>query len=707
MISDKQLLKQFNEHKDEAFRSLASQKEAARQAYDFYAGNEMTYKTGASQDDKKMVNVNQVKPFIDSVQGFLIQNRRNAVYHAAIWDNDEQRQKSGYINRMSQYFRDNANADQVESDQDRDMLICGIGATDTNLTYNDYDATTDPNGEIVKECIPIIYEAWWDPAAKAKNLTDASYVFRAKTFHLEAAKDLFDRPEQDFTTVMQDSRDGGKFFDSQQNATISVELDKVNKDMVNVYYYQWCEINKFYRIKNPLPQILEVNPDGAIAIMQILEGLKAQRINITHNRRESQEDIFDFKPDSEILIVPSNLKEPVRNVFLQFGIDLDFEEGKRKEFFTGIISGEKVFTKYKNIDQTGFSIKFKTGFYDINNALWFGMVRSLQTPALFVGKLTTETLNIISASAKPGVLYETGAVENPDGFEKKYAINGSAIEVEDGAISGGKIRDKQVMTNISGYADMLAFFQQGFNNALGIGSGFFGAVESKEETGILQRQRVKRTISILANYFDSVTLYQKLEAKSFLPLMRALAEESADRLLMITGENGVVSFERFGADEFADRYEVTVGEAPDTDTAKQDAIDATVALADRLLASQDPNERSKGTQIATLVYDLLPGVPNDVKRKVEAIMMDPEPTPEQIQQQQQEQQLRQQAQMLELEEKQVDIASKQADINQSEAKVRESESKTIKNLSEGRKVDTETEIMEEGGIQDYSTTNII
>ena len=63
--------------------------------------------------------------------------------------------------------------------------------------------------------------------------------------------------------------------------------------------------------------------------------------------------------------------------------------------------------------------------------------------------------------------------------------------------------------------------------------------------------------------------------------------------------------------------------------------------------------------------------------------------------------------MLELEEKQVDIASKQADINQSEAKVRESESKTIKNLSEGRKVDTETEIMEGGGIQDYSTTNII
>ena len=441
--------------------------------------------------------------------------------------------------------------------------------------------------------------------------------------------------------------------------------------------------------------------------MQILEGLKAQRANITHNRRESQEDIFDFKPDGEILIVPSNLKEPVRNVFLQFGIDLDFEEGKRKEFFTGIISGEKVFTKYKNIDQTGFSIKFKTGFYDMNNALWFGMVRSLQTPALFVGKLTTETLNIISASAKPGVLYETGAVEDPRKFEQKYAINGSAIEVEDGAISGAKIRDKQVMTNISGYSDMLAFFQQGFNNALGIGSGFFGAVESKEETGVLQRQRVKRTISILANYFDSVTLYQKLEAKSFLPLMRALAEESADRLLMITGENGVVNFERFGADEFADRYEVTVGEAPDTDTAKQDAIDATVALADRLLASQDPNERSKGTQIATLVYDLLPGVPNDVKRKVEAIMIDPEPTPEQIQQQQQEQQLRQQAQMLELEEKQVDIASKQADINQSEAKVRESESKTIKNLSEGRKVDTETEIMEEGGIQDYSTTNII
>lgn len=712
MLSREKLLKQFDEQKKHALRALSVQKENIRTAEDFWAGSPLTYNAGATEEETVMVSINRVKPFIDAVVGFMIQNRRKPQYHASILDSEEQQARSTYLNKFLNYVRTNTNADQVESQQDLAMLVGGIGAVDTNLTYDQYAATSDPNGEIIKEFIPM-EEVWYDPAAKDTNLLDATYVLRAKKFYLEDAMALFERDEADFSTEIVPNNTG-QFWDDRLGVTVSLDMDIIDKKMVNVFYYQWFEITKFFRVKNPLLEIAQTAPDVANLVLNTLDELKENRIKNNDNRREEQEDVFDFKPDSEVLIIPVGLKKAVKDIFQAVGIDLEFESGHKKEYFTALISGDKIFTKYKNIDQTGFSIKFKTGNYDPNGKFWFGMVKSLQEPALFLNKVTTEILDIIGASSSGGVIYEESAVDDPNKFEQEYAINGSAIKVEDGAISGNKIRDKNTGVSISGYGDLLPFFLQSLNDSIGIDKTFLGNSDNASETGVLQRQRVKRTISLLAAYFDSITLYQKEDAESMIPLMRALAEESEGRLFSVVGENGVRAFEELGLDEFADKYEVSIGEAPDNDTALDDTLKTTLSLVDRYMTT-DPQT---GKALTRVFVKMLPNISNEVKIELEQALADPEPTPEEQQAQQQAQEIQSQGQIAEIEKIKAQTQQFNAKAAESLAKAevvpietemnsRESESKVLKNISDSNEKDANTVILEQNAGQEFEKQIVV
>lgn len=698
MISNKKLIKQFEKHKTQAFRALREQKADFKTAQDYYAGVEQGYSTGVTEDVKIMVGNNIVKPYVDAINGFMIQNRRQPMYNAALTDSQEQKARSSYINHLSQYVRENNNADQIESKQDLDLVCCGLGVVDTNLTEADYEATTDPHGEIIKEHVPLD-EIWYDPAATGTNLMDATYVFRAKKFHREEAENLFDEPESSFTNALPDL-ETARVLDVAENVMVELDADRIEKDMVNVFYYQWYEINTFYRLRNPIQEIAEqFSPDAALQTLEQFKILKVQKAD-TDKRVENQEDLFTLQPEDEWLILTPSMKAlaiQILTPFIERGMEFDFKKAKKKEYFTAIISGTKVFTKYKNIDQTGFSLKFKTGYYNVSESKWFGTVKALQEPSDFFNKTITEILDIIAASSKNGLLYEKSAVEDAAKLERDYAINGSVIEFEDGAISGNKIREKQTPSGLGGYGDLLPLFAAMPDKTTGLGPEFFGIAGGANESGVLQRQRIKRVISLLAIYFDSITLYQKADAQSMLPLMRILAQESEGRLFSIVGENGAQTFQKLGLNEFADRYEVSIGEAPDTDTAKQENVETVLAIIDRLLTTVP----DKGLEVMKTLFQILPNMPNDMKQKLTNNITDPEPTEEQQQEQQKQKQLKEFAQQIEIqkaqgENKKLDAETQKllSSLDESESKVRESESKIIKNIADSKQKDAETDILE-------------
>ncbi len=106
------------------------------------------------------------------------------------------------------------------------------------------------------------------------------------------------------------------------------------------------------------------------------------------------------------------------------------------------------------------------------------------------------------------------------------------------------------------------------------------------ETGVLQRQRIKQVMTVLACYFDSATLYQKEHAELLLPLMRILAENNDGTLFKAITGQGETQFLKMSPSNFCDEYEVTVQEAPDSATEKEERSDLFMKMATELFGVQ-------------------------------------------------------------------------------------------------------------------------
>ena len=148
--SDTKLIEQWKKQKKEAQGSLGYQHDYADECHAFHAGDEACYKASVQDKGQRIAVVfNKVKPIVDAAVGLMIQLRRKPEYQARMTSSDEQREYSDYLNSLSDYARENANMDSIETRQDREMLISGYGAIDTNVIYE-----RNPDGEVAAEVIP-------------------------------------------------------------------------------------------------------------------------------------------------------------------------------------------------------------------------------------------------------------------------------------------------------------------------------------------------------------------------------------------------------------------------------------------------------------------------------------------------------------------------------------------------------------------------
>ncbi len=338
MISDSELIKQWKDHKKRTTRGLAYQYKMAREEDAFWVGDKMYYSASVTDGRRKaMVIFNKIKPFVSAVRGFMIQMRRKPEYMARIEEEQEQQQRTEYMNGISDYARDNANADQIESAQDQDMLICGYGAVETNLLWE-----RDPNGEIAWERIDPL-DVGWDPMARAGNLLDAMWVFRVKKYTKEEALDLFPgSDEEDFQSSDGNTTNAQFFPNGGVVDKIAFDTDNSEHGLVNVFYYQWWEREKYYRCKNPIydlpdPQLVNLLANG-------LKILKDKRADVSDEYQV--EDLFSFDPTGEYLVMNNQVKNDVTAFFMRFGIELEVVENVRRCYYTAILSGDKIFTKF-------------------------------------------------------------------------------------------------------------------------------------------------------------------------------------------------------------------------------------------------------------------------------------------------------------------------------------------------------------------------
>lgn len=574
MKSKSQIIAQLKKHKSTSNQFSSKQSANNKECEAFYAGDIMDYQDTIQFSDtrgakkKALVQFNRVKPYVNAVKGFMAQNRRRAKYTARMEDEKVQSLYSDYANAVADYVRENANADQSESTMDRDMLVRGIGCIETCMTYGEGYASTDVNGEIL--FIPID-APFFDPYSRRQNLIDSRWVGYDKIYGLDEALELFDKSEDgDFEDAgTEDSRSDirldaktGANFRALQGYDWSNEEEKT----VNVTFYQWYDIETMWRCQNPIYQATD--PALQMQIQMILDGISGE----------------DFDGRAEILVLDADTRKQMEDAF---GDSVEFFKVKKKVFYTAVCSGDKCFDAYKSVSQSGYTIQFKTGDYDAKNKIWTGMVNSMKEPTLYYNKALTEIMFIIAANAKGGVMVERSAVTDVRDFEAKYAKTNSVVIVEDGALSGGRIQPKRTAHQPSGYEEIVTLSDAAISEVSGIDRTFLGSSENKQETASLQRRRIRQAVSSLACYFDSITLYQKENARLLLDFLVVYAENNPGSLIPILGKNGKAQFIKLVKDPFLAEFGISIQEAPQTPEEKQEYASLITQMADKLISVGD------------------------------------------------------------------------------------------------------------------------
>lgn len=646
---------------------------------------------------RALVNFNNIQSNVDSVLGFMQQNRRQAKYIARVRATEAQQLYSRNMNAIYEYHRENENADHVESEIDADMLINGYGATETELSYIVGNATRDPNGEIIKTRLDPM-KVYWDPHAKDKNLNAARWAGYYEDFELKDALNLFQNSKKDDFAPIDDDVHGdagyqfnpwGGVYDKIK-VLDSVEWTSKEEELVRVYVHQWFEYETFYKAQNPL---FFINDPMDVAFAQMkLESIEAQIKSYGPDDIEVK-DMFSFDTRGREIFFDEMVKKLLVEAFGDVIKPIPF---KRKCFYTAVMSGRHIFSAFKSISQQGFSIKFKTGSYNETNKIWVGMVNSMMEPQKYYNKALTELMFTIAANSKGGVIIERNAVEDINEFEQNYARTDSVIVVEDGAVSGNKIQPKASPAIPTGLQDIITLSDAAISKA-GVDPAFMGAPDV-DQSGILYKRRIRQVISKMAKYFDSISLYQKEDARLHADLIPVWVQNNNGQFIRITGQDGADEFLQITEDALAAEYDVTIQEAAQTPEDQQELAQVLSTFGDRLIAVNPV----AGQTFYAESLNMLPIDGDSRNRLMKVLLPDQEMIPA-AQAQAQIQSLQQMIEQLNNKLTQVEVEKKLSEIRKNEADIKKTQAETARTMEDAANKGLENDLIRGGK---YSQVNV-
>ncbi len=158
--------------------------ETAREDFEFLAGEQWTDEEKRILKDqlRPVVTFNRTHPIIQAISGQEIANRQEVKY----FPREEGDAKANEIlTEGSKWFRDEADADDEDSDAFLDALTCGVGLTETTLNFEMNEAG-QPDMDAVN---PL--EVLWDCNARKKNFVDRRRQWRVRRLPASVVIEMF------------------------------------------------------------------------------------------------------------------------------------------------------------------------------------------------------------------------------------------------------------------------------------------------------------------------------------------------------------------------------------------------------------------------------------------------------------------------------------------------------------------------------------
>jgi hypothetical protein len=520
------LLKELKSNFRDDSEKMSDWREEAMEDYAFRDNEQWADEDRKNLQDKNrpVLTYNRIGPLIRAVQGEQINNAQEVRF---LPREPGDARANELLTAAAGWFREQCNADHEESEAFLDAVTGGVGCTETRLESED-----DPNepASVIERVDP--FEMLWDCHASKANLIDTRRVWRVKSnIPIEEALEKYHTlPNGDETTESdldatwaRLSEFGSAVSDSDEAREYESDgsdwAEGKKKDTVTIVQCQWWEKRTFYKALDPFTNELKTMDEATYTSLT------------------------------------AKLKK--------FGMPLKGVKLRRKVFRQAFI-GRTILKIGDSPCPTAFTFNFITGFRDRNNGQWYGLVRAMKDPQRMANKFFSQTMHLFNTNSKGGYLLERGSVDDVEEFERSIAKSDELTWVEDGALAGGRIQQKQIAPFPASSYQMMEYSISSIRDVSGINLEMLGMREGNQPAS-LELQRRQSGMTILASLFRSMRSYHFNQGRVMLYFIQNHLSDG--RLIKIVGEEGAQYVPLLKQADA--KYDIVVDEGPTSPNQKE------------------------------------------------------------------------------------------------------------------------------------------
>ena len=524
--------------KSDRAHSAKWRKEAERD-YDFVAGEQWDKADRAFMEDQQrpVITFNRVLAIIKAVAGSEINNRQELKFLPRnVADQEEgptgsDITKAEFLSGLSDWMADRTDAEDEQSEAFEDSLICGMGWTESRLDFD-----TDPDGAYVEDRVDPL-EMYWDANARKKNLVDAKRLWRVRQVPAQDALAMhpgFDLEEIDATWAgLGDAQEPDTPIEQRRFHRSGAGDDMMMKK-VTLVEVQWVELEPFFRTVDPN------DPVGG--------------------------RLIEMAPVAF---------ERLRKLREQTGQTLDGVKQVRRVYKRAFVGATGLLGEISENHAGGqFSWQAITGERDRNKGTFFGLVKVMREPQMWANKWLSQTLHIMNRSAKGGVIAEKGIAEDQRQFEESWARTEAITWARQGKLQNGAIQPKPEATFPAGFVQLTELAISSIRDVSGINLELLG-LRDANQPGILEAQRKRAAMTILATAFNALRRYRKAIGRIRLHYIQTHLSDG--RMVRIMGKQGAQVLPVIRAATVGS-FDVMVDESPTSPNQKEATWAAILAL---------------------------------------------------------------------------------------------------------------------------------
>jgi len=564
----------------ESVRHRRGWRQDARADFEYVAGHQWDTDdvVRLDQELRPHVTYNVIGPIIDAIVGHEVANRQDIQY---IPRQTGEAGVNEVLSAAAQWVRDESDSEYEESAAFYDATVSGEGWTDTEINYD-----VDLDGRIDIEHVDPL-EIDIDPLCSKKNFANARWICRTKIYGREEALERW--PDGVFEEGVGSSRSPDTPIDVIAAAFYRSDSGAEGRDAseareVLVHDFQWYEMEAIYRV--PLKAI---NPMQGFILMHgyAMEAAK---------QKPGETPLVDpdqLKPDANgLLLFDSSTWNKVKGVLE----GIEPLKQKRRCYYRLYFSGDEELERSETPTGDCFSYKAITAKHDRKGHCWYGVVRGMKDPQKWANKFMSSSLEQIAASAKGGIMFETGAFVDPRAAEQDWANPSRNIEMNEGFLSRQAVQPRPVNQPPPQSFQLMAYTAQQINSTAGVNQEIMGLSQAMDPSGAMEEGRRQAALDMLAYLFDALRRYRKEQGRLLLSMIKKFIP--AGRLVKITGPAGM-QYVPLVYDSMTREYDVIVDEAPTSPNIKQQTWKNLMLLAERVPALMTP-------QMALIALDYSP-----------------------------------------------------------------------------------------------------